>query len=165
VHPELLGAIADWYATTLIKTPGRAPAAKNAPAIPQEVRDLDLIEQPGGAAKVIVELEEAHRADRKIALMPEGPVNTIGYEHLQTGDNKIAIEIFKVNVAEYPNSANVYDSLADGYLADGQNDLARQNAKRALELLPSDTTVNEQFRNGIRSNAERKLKQLGDAPK
>jgi dienelactone hydrolase len=165
VHPELLGAITDWYATTLIRTPGRAPVAKDAPAIPQEVRDLDLIEQPGGAAKVTKALEEAQHADRKVALMPEAAVNTIGYEHLQTGDNKIAIEIFKVNVAEYPDSANVYDSLSDGYLADGQKDLARQNAQRALELLASDTRDSEVIRAGIRESAERKMKQLGDASK
>jgi dienelactone hydrolase len=165
VHPELPAAIVDWYVTTLIKTPGRAPVAKDAPVIPQEVRDLDLLEQPGGAAKVIRRLEEAHQADRKIAFSSEAMVNNMGYEHLQSGDNKGAIEIFRLNVAEYPNSANVYDSLSDGYFADGQKDLARQNAKRALELLPSDTSNNEQFRDGIRTNAERKLKQLGDAPK
>ncbi len=167
VHPELQGLIVDWYVTTLIKTPGRAPVAvaKDAPVIPQEVRDLDRIEQPGGPAKVIKALEDARHADRKIALSPEGMVNYMGYEHLQSGDVKGAIEIFKVNVAEYPNSANVYDSLSDGYFADGQKDLARQNAKRALELLTSDTTDNEQMRDGIRDSAEGKLKKLGDTPK
>jgi len=164
VHPELQGLIVDWYVTTLIKTPGRAPVAKVAPVIGQEVRDLDRIEQPGGAAKVIKTLEEAHHADRKIELSPEGMVNYMGYEHLQSGDNKGAIEIFKVNVAEYPNSPNVYDSLSDGYFADGQKDLARQNAKRALELLTSDTTDNERVRNSIRDSAEGKLKKLGDSP-
>jgi dienelactone hydrolase len=164
VHPELPAAIVDWYVTTLIKTPGRAPIAKDASVIPQEVRDLDLIEQPGGAAKVMKELDDAGHADRKVALMPEALVNTIGYEHLQTGDDKGAIEIFRVNVAEYPESANVYDSLSDGYFADGQKDLAHQNAKRALELLASDTRDNAQTRDGIRSSAERKMKQLGDAP-
>jgi len=114
---------------------------------------------------VIKTLEEAHHADRKIELSPEGIVNNMGYEHLQSGDNKGAIEIFKVNVAEYPNSPNVYDSLSDGYFADGQKDLARQNAKRALELLTSDTTDNERVRNSIRDSAEGKLKKLGDPPK
>jgi hypothetical protein len=70
----------------------------------------------------------------------------------------------KLNLAAYPNSPNVYDSLSDAYLANGQKDLARQNAKKALELLSSDTTDNEQVRIAIRSNAEQKLKQLGDTP-
>ena len=32
IHPELEKAIVDWYVTTLIKTPGRAPVSKDAPA-------------------------------------------------------------------------------------------------------------------------------------
>jgi len=162
VHPELPGIIADWYVTTLIKTPGRAPATKNAPAIPPEVHTLDQIDQPGGAAKVGQLLEETRKHDPRATLFSEAMVNFLGYEHIQSGDTKGAVEIMKLNVAGYPNSPNVYDSLSDAYLADGQKDPARQNAKKALELLPSDTTDNEQRRNGIRASAEQKLKQLGD---
>jgi dienelactone hydrolase len=164
VHPELPGMIVDWYVTTLIKTPGRAPAAKDTPAIPPEVHVLDQIDQPGGAAKVAQLLEEARQKDPKATLFSEATVNFVGYEHIQSRDTKGAVEIMKLNVAAYPNSPNVYDSLADAYLANGQNDLARQNAKKAVELLSSDTTYNEQIRNAIRANAEQKLKQLGDTP-
>jgi dienelactone hydrolase len=161
VHPELPGIIVDWYVTTLVKTPGHAPAPKDAPAVSPEVQILDQIDRPGGATKVEQQLEEKRKQDPKANLFPEDIVNFMGYEHIQTGDTKGAIEIMKLNVAAYPNSPNVYDSLSDAYLADGQKDLARQNAKRALELLPSDTTDNEQRRNGIKTSAERKLKQLG----
>jgi dienelactone hydrolase len=164
VHPELPGIIVDWYVTTLIKTPGRAPATKDAPAIPPEVHILDQIDQPGGAAKVGQLLEETRKHAPKATLFSEVIVNFVGYEHIQSGDTKGAVEIMKLNVAAYPNSPNAYDSLSDAYLADGQKDLARQNAKKALELLPSDTTDNEQGRNGIRASAEQKLKQLGDTP-
>ncbi len=163
VHPELTGIIADWYVTTLIQTPGRAPASKDVPAIPPEVHILDQIDQPGGAAKVGQLLEETRKNDPKATLFSEAMVTLVGYDHIQSGDTKRAIEIMKLNVAAYPNSPNVYDSLSDAYLADGQKELARQNAKRALELLPYDTTDNEQRRNGIRASAEQKLKQLGDA--
>jgi hypothetical protein len=67
-------------------------------------------------------------------------------------------------VAAYPNSANAYDSLSDAFLADGQKDLAKQNATRALDLLTSDRMDPEQRRNAIRESAEQKLKQLGDTP-
>lgn len=164
VHPELPQMIVDWYVSTLIKTPGRAPVAKDAPVIPQEVRNLDLIEQPGGTAKVAKMLDEAHRKDSKAVLFPEGMVNFMGYEHLQFGDTKGAVEIMKLNAAAYPNSPNAYDSLSDAYVADGQKDLARQNAKRAMDLLAADTTDNEQARNAIKASAEQKLQQLGDAP-
>lgn len=163
-HPELPEIIVDWYVTTLIKTPGQAPATNDAPAILPEVHILDQIDQPGGAAKVRELLEEARKHDPKATLFSEANVNFVGYEHIQSGDTKVAVKILELNVAAYPNSPNTYDSLSDAYLSDGQKELARQNAKKALELLPSDTTDNEQLRNGIRASAEQKLKQLGDMP-
>jgi len=164
VHPELMGLIVDWFVTTLIKTPGHAPAPKQPAAVLQQVSTLEEIDLPGGPAKVAQQLEQARQRDPKANLFDEAIVNFMGYEHLQAGDNKGAIEILKLNVTAYPNSPNVYDSLSDAYLADGQKDLARQNAKRALELLPSDTTDPEDRRKGIRDSSEQKLKQLGDAP-
>ena len=163
VHPELLGLIVDWYVTTLIKTPGHAPADPNPPTLPADVHILNAIDQPGGAAKVTSQLEEARRRDPNATLFPEVLVNAMGYEHLQSGDTKTAIDILKLNAAAYPNSPNVYDSLSDAYLADGQKDLARQNAQKAIEVLASDTKDPEQLRNNIKQSAEQKLKQLGDA--
>jgi hypothetical protein len=78
-----------------------------------------------------------------------------------TTDRKGAIEILKLNATAYPNSPNVYDRLSDAYLADGHKDLSRRNAKRALELLNSDTTDNEETRNQVRASTEQKRKQLG----
>ena len=163
VHPDLPKQIVDWYVTSLITTPGRAPVAKEAAATPEQIRVLDMIDQSGGPAKVEPMLAEARQSNPKATLFDEATVNIIGYEHMQTGDLKGAIEIFKLNVTGYPKSPNVYDSLGDAYVADGQKDLARQNAKKALELLPSDTTDDQQRRDGIKNSAERKLKQLGDS--
>jgi len=164
VHPDMPGEIVNWYVTTLIKTVGRAPAPKETVALPEEVQVLNQIDEPGGAAKVAKKLEEARRRDPKAKLFPEDIINYMGYEHLQAQDNKGAIEILKLNAEAYPNSPNVYDSLSDAYFADGQRDLARENAKKALELLPSDTTDPEDRRKGIKDSAEQKLKQLGEAP-
>jgi dienelactone hydrolase len=160
-HPELPKQIVDWYVTTLIKTPGQAPPSKPV-AVPGAVQVLDLLDQPGGPAKVEQMLAERRKSDPKASLFDELMVNFMGYERLQSGDVKGAIEIFKLNVAAYPNSPNVYDSLGDAYLADGQKELARQNASKALELLPSDRVDDKQRREGIKNNAEQKLKQLGD---
>lgn len=161
VNPQLPGLITDWYVQTLIKTPGHAPAAKDHPTIAEEVQVLNEIDQPGGAARIAKRLEEARKSNGKVQLFPEDLVNFVGYEHMQAGDNKGAIEILSLNARAYPDSANVYDSLADAYLADGQRDLARQNTEKALKLLDSDKTVDEQRRSAIKASAERKLKQLG----
>lgn len=162
VHPELPGLIVDWYVTTLITTPGRAPVAKDVPALPQQVLTLNLIDQPGGTAKVAQKLEDARQRDPRATLFAEALVNVLGYEHLQSGDTQAAIEILKLNAMAYPDSPNVYDSLSDAYLAAGQKDAARQNAKKALQLLPSDKADTEQQRKDIKASAEHKLHQLGD---
>ncbi len=162
-HPELMKQITDWYVTTLIKTPGHAPASKQAFKPSPVVVALSTIDQPGGAAKVRAMLKEARKKDPSATLLPEATVNLIGYEFIQAGDTKSAVEIMKLNVEAYPNSPNVYDSLADAYVAAGQKDLARQNSKKALELLASDTTDSQQQRDAIKASAEGKLKQLGDA--
>jgi tetratricopeptide (TPR) repeat protein len=131
----------------------------------EEVQTLELIDEPGGAIKVAEMASDARLRVRASALFPEVIVNGIGYGHLQIGDTKGAIEIFKLNVGAYPKSPNAYDSLADAYLADGQKGQARLNAKKALETLASDTTDDQQRRDAIKASAEQKLKDLGDAPK
>ena len=121
MHSELPKLIVDWYVTTLITTPGRAPVPNETVAVPALVRVLDEIDQPGGPCKVEQMRTEARQHDPRATLFPEGPVNLMGYERLQSGAIKGAIEISELNVAAYPNFPNVYDSLSDAYLADGRN--------------------------------------------
>jgi len=164
-HKELPDMIVAWYLQTLVKTPGSAPAAAASSHRPVDTNILQLIDSPGGAAKAQQKLEDARKKDLKANIFNEDLVNVLGYEHLQDGDTKGAVEILKLNATAYPNSPNVYDSLSDAYLADGQKDLARENAKKALQLLASNTTYDEQRRKGIQESAEDKLKDLGEAAK
>jgi dienelactone hydrolase len=161
-HKELPAMIVDWYVQTLVKTPGSAPVNVARRGDPPTI--LKLIDSPGGADKAAQQLAAARQNDPHAKLFDEGLVNMIGYEHLQEGDNKGAIEILKLNAMAFPDSANVYDSLSDAYLADGQKDLARENAKQALQKLATDTSGDEAFRKGLQESAEEKLKQLGEKP-
>jgi len=158
VHPELITAIVAWYRTTLITTPGHAPASPDTAGIGKEFAALTLIDQPDGPAKVAQQLTEARRRDPKATIFPEAIANAIGYEHLQSGNVSQAIAVFSLNTSAFPASANAYDSLADAYVAAGKKDLARVNAQKALALLPSDTTVPADFRERIRESAEQKIK-------
>lgn len=160
VHPEFVGVIRDWFVTTLLKTPGKAPVTKEKPAIPEAAKVLSMLDEPGGAAKVSAMLAEAQKKDPKATLFPEAAVNIMGYEHLQAKDTKGAVEILKLNAEAYPDSTNVYDSLSDAYLADGQKELALVNVKKALEMLKTDTTTPQQLKDGIKQSCEQKLKQL-----
>jgi len=161
-HKELPGMIVAWVTTTLKKRP---PVVARASApVSAEPNLFELMDHPGGVEKAVKKYAEARKRDPKAILFSEAVMNRLGYEHLQAGDNKGAVELMKLNATAYPNSPNVYDSLSDAYLADGQKDLARQNAKKALELLPSDTSETEDRRKAIKESAEEKLKRLGDAP-
>src|SRR6267143_2174405 len=162
VHKELPGMIVAWVATTLKKRP--PIVARASPPVSAEPNFLELIDHPGGVEKAVQKFAEARKRDPKALLFSEAVMNRIGYEHLQAGHNKGAVELMKLNAIAYPNSPNVYDSLSDAYLADGQKDLARQSAQKDLELLPSDTTDPEDRRKRIKESAEQKLKQLGAAP-
>jgi dienelactone hydrolase len=160
-HPDFVGVINDWYVTTLLKTPGQAPIAKEKPTLPKEVEVLSMLDEPGGAAKVSEMLAQARKKDPKAELFDEQTVNQMGYEHLQANDTKSAVDILKLNAEAYPNSTNVYDSLSDAYLADGQKELALVNVKKALAMLKTDTTTPQQMKDGIKQSCEQKLKQLG----
>ena len=164
VHPELPGLIVDWFVTTLIKTPGHAPVDNSGAAALPFASIINQLQIPGGVAQITQQLMEARRRDPKAQLWPEYVVSILGYDHLRVGDTKSAVEIMKLNILAYPESANASDSLSDVYLADGQKDLARQYAEKALVLLASDTNDSEAWRHVIRESAQQKLKKLGAAP-
>jgi tetratricopeptide (TPR) repeat protein len=133
-HPDLPGIIVQWFVTTLIKTPGHAPADPlSAGAI------LNQLTMPGEAAQVKQQLIEARRKDPQAQLWPEVSADIIGSGHLREGEIKEAIEVFQLNLLAYPDSADAHFNLADAYLKDGQKDLARQYAEKALALLDSHT--------------------------
>jgi peptidylprolyl isomerase len=71
----------------------------------------------------------------------EGELNTLGYRLLRQKKVQEAIEFLKLNVEAYPQSANVYDSLAEAYLFNGDRELAVQNYEKSLSLDPSNTNA------------------------
>ncbi|HTZ48279.1 MAG TPA: alpha/beta hydrolase [Verrucomicrobiae bacterium] len=155
-HPELPGMIVDWVGTAAHSP--NAASEKASPYATEQTRFLDALDRPGGAVKA--EQIYAESFGKSLAFS-EVVLNRVGYDHLQRGDKQGAIAILKVNASLYPNSPNVYDSLGDAYLADGQKDLARQNAQKAIDMLAHDTNEPEERRKAIRDSAEEKLKQLG----
>jgi tetratricopeptide (TPR) repeat protein len=174
-HPELPATIVDWFVTTLIRTPGHAPADAVASAA-----ILNQIERPGGVAQVTQQLMEARRKDPKMRLWPEVNVDIIGEDHMREADAekkaghlreaememKVGIEIFKLNLLAYPDSADAHYNLADAYLQVGEKALARQHAEKALAMIDSHAAPlsswsdTEQRRAEIRSAVEDVLKKL-----
>lgn len=98
------------------------------------------------------------RAGFKV-LIPETTVNLIGYRLLQTGRVKEAIDVFRKNVDAYPQSANVYDSLAEGYETAGDLALAKENYARAAEI---GRTISDPNTRIYEENLNRVTKALGE---
>ena len=73
----------------------------------------------------------------------EGRMNGLGYQYLQTGKINEALELFKLNVLAFPQSSNVYDSLGEAYLANGDTELAIKNYKKSLELNPDNDNAKQ----------------------
>jgi tetratricopeptide (TPR) repeat protein len=164
-HEDLEGMIVQWFGNTLKANPVGSAKSGAAKPVSAQIQFLEIIDQPGGVAKATKRYEEARQKDPKVVLFSEVVMNRVGYEHLQSGDVKGAIELLKLNAAAYPDSPNVYDSLGDAYLAAGQNEQALESAKKALELLPKDTTDAQAIKDGIKTNAEEKVKKLAEGPK
>jgi len=76
----------------------------------------------------------------------ESQLNALGYRLLGVKKVREAIEIFKLNAETYPQSANVYDSLGEAYMINGDRDLAIRNYQRAVELNPQNTNAIEMLK-------------------
>lgn len=90
----------------------------------------DLLEKLGkkeDAAKV--------REQAAGAAVSEQEVNALGYQYLNANNTKEAIDIFKKNVKDHPNSWNVYDSIAEAYAKAGDTKRSIENYTKALKLV------------------------------
>ena len=173
-HPELPGIIVDWFVTTLIKTPGHAPVDAVASAA-----ILNLIDS-GDLDSAKQQLLEARRKDPKAQLWPEVNVDIFGEDHMRQGaalekaghfdeavaEKKLGVEVFKLNLLAYPDSADAHSNLADAYLQVGEMSLARQYAQKALAMIDSHAAPlsswsdTKQRRAEVRSGVEDLLKKL-----
>jgi tetratricopeptide (TPR) repeat protein len=64
----------------------------------------------------------------------ENDFNSLGYKEIRKKNFNKAIQLFRINVALYPNSSNVYDSLAEAYMKKGDTAQAIINYKKSLAL-------------------------------
>ncbi len=86
-------------------------------------------------------IENYHHLRKTLAakdIMPEYALNSIGYEFMRKKQYQDAIKIFKLNVEAYPEAFNVYDSLGEAYMKNGDKELAITNYEKSLALNPEN---------------------------
>jgi tetratricopeptide (TPR) repeat protein len=68
----------------------------------------------------------------------ESELNSLGYALIRANKFKEAIRILQLNVEAYPQSGNVYDSLGEAYMDDGNKPRAIANYRKPLQLNPKN---------------------------
>ncbi len=68
----------------------------------------------------------------------EASVNALGYGYLESGDQTMAIAVFRFNAESFPDSWNVHDSLGEALAAAGRRNEAIAAYERSLALNPSN---------------------------
>ncbi|MCH8126804.1 serine hydrolase [candidate division KSB1 bacterium] len=76
----------------------------------------------------------------------EQSINNLGYTLLRLKRINDAVEIFKLNVYEYPESFNVYDSLGESYMVNGDTTLAIEYYEKSIEINPKNTNGMEMLK-------------------
>lgn len=72
--------------------------------------------------------------------------NSLGYKTLRDKNFELAIAIFEINVALYPNSSNVYDSLGEAYLKSGDTLKSIENYKIAVTFDSGNNRAKNQLK-------------------
>lgn len=137
------------------------PAAEGAPAKVTLVGGNNSSDAPRLSDGTLIPYErlQAGKADEAVAAyrrikkekpdnasVSEQRLNTLGYELLRAKKLRESVAVFALNAELYPQSFNVYDSLADAYAESGEKELAVKNYRRSLELNPQNKNATEMLK-------------------
>ena len=113
------------------RTAPRAAEGAKAPA--------DWLEA-GDTVRAITGYRALWKKDPKDPIVAEARLNSVGYSLLSDKRMAEAIALFKLNVELHPDSWNAYDSLAEGYMKNGQKALAIKNYEKSIGLNPKNVS-------------------------
>jgi predicted alpha/beta superfamily hydrolase len=122
-------------------------------------RDPDSGQVAGDFKSVEAHYQKLSKKFRYTIAVPEPLINQLGYQALFAGRADEAIWIFKTNVERYPESANVYDSLAEAYERGGKLELAAPLYEKAHALGQQNQDPNVAVYKANFERATEKLKQ------
>jgi tetratricopeptide (TPR) repeat protein len=87
------------------------------------------------------ESQEAEKIKKEAFALPgidEAQINTLGYQLMGMGKTDEALKVFEKNTVDYPDSWNVWDSLAEGLLTKGDKIKSKQLYEKALGMAPDN---------------------------
>ena len=70
-------------------------------------------------------------------------MNTLGYEFLRNNKIDEAIKIFTLNINQFPNLANAYDSRGEAYFDKKDYQASKADYQKVVELEPSNQNAKE----------------------
>ena len=77
----------------------------------------------------------------------EDMINDLGYYYMRRNELTNAMAVFKLNVEQFPESSNVYDSYGEVLLANGNKEEAITNYKKSVELNPANMNAVDILKN------------------
>ena len=101
--------------------------------------DLQKLYAVGGMDGIKIHYKDVSKKLGYEMKLSEDKINDLGYVLLNGGDTKNALDVFLENIKLHPNSFNVYDSAAEAYMVNKENELAIKYYKKSLSLNPGNT--------------------------
>jgi len=99
---------------------------------------IEKIIEESGIEEGINKYQELNENPIKDIYFSEKRMNDLGYRLLNKDKIAEAIKIFKLNIEKYPASWNVYDSLAEAYMKNGDSQFAIINYQKSVEMNPNN---------------------------
>ena len=151
--------------TTVMEKELRTKNIESAVKLYEELKEKNKNDYYFGA-DVLTQLSDQLMADGKMSdsavifklalrdySVNENKANAYGYKLMAVKRYAEAIDIFKINTARFPNSANAFDSLAEAYMMNGQKSLAVQCYEKSIELNPNNTNAADMIKKLKRSSS------------
>ena len=91
-----------------------------------------------GIDRAVQQYDELKTAAPATYNFEEDELNALGYRLLRTKKLREAVRVLQLNVEAYPRSSNVYDSLGEAYMDEGNKPLAIANYQKSLQLNPKN---------------------------
>lgn len=107
------------------------PFGRIAQSAPQRLLESD------GTARFRRVVSHLHNLNARSPFASEVNINVLGYALIREKKLRLATDVMITNTQLYPKSGNVYDSLADSYIAAGNIKQAVASYRKALAIAPN----------------------------